>query len=348
MNYSSSGLKILVSCALILISLKISAQDPVFSQFYNSAVYLNPALVGEEENVFFNFAHRSQWRNLQFPYSTEQVSLIVPYFKDKHNRPEGHLGGLGFSFYNDRAGESNNLKSYGGNVNFAYNLHFSGKTTNRLTFAMQAGFISKRTDKDKLEWGEQYNPFIGFDNTIVPADLDQIQDRTFLDIGAGAFWRYYASNENALIKSIYAGYVSNHLNHPDESILEGEENRLPVLHKLHGGVIVSLSEKTAISGNVLSQFQDMENETNFGAFLSYLLPVNTSGQLSGLLTRVGTWYRFDDSFIASIEFQTNHLQFGFSYDWNSTSLRYNHRGTGSYEFSMGYRFYKPAAPKIRY
>jgi hypothetical protein len=49
-----------------------------------------------------------------------------------------------------------------------------------------------------------------------------------------------------------------------------------------------------------------------------------------------------------MEFLTNNLQFGFSYDWNITSLRYNNRGAGSFEISMGYRFYKPAAPKVRY
>ncbi|MCK5705623.1 MAG: type IX secretion system membrane protein PorP/SprF, partial [Cyclobacteriaceae bacterium] len=65
-------------------------------------------------------------------------------------------------------------------------------------------------------------------------------------------------------------------------------------------------------------------------------------------TRVGAWYRVQDSFIASIEFLSNNLQFGFSYDWNVTSLRYNNRGAGSFEISMGYRFFKPAAPKIRY
>lgn len=326
----------------------LMAQDPVFSQFYNSPIYLNPALIGEEENLFINFAHRSQWGSLEYPYTTSQVSLVMPYFKDKHIKPEGHVGGIGVSFYGDEAGQGSNLKTYGGNVSFAYNLHLSNKTENKITFAIQTGFIHKNVDKNKLEWGEQYNPFIGFDNTIIPAELDLIQNKTFLDITAGAFWRYFANTDQKVIQSIYAGFTAAHLNHPDESVLDGDLNRLPVLYKLHGGMIFALSEKANISANFLSQIQDNVNQTNIGSFLSYKLPFDTRGQMSNLVARVGAWYRVQDSMIANIDFLTNNLQFGFSYDWNVTSLRYNNRGTGSFEISMGYRFYQPAAPKVRY
>ena len=332
----------------ILSVVNSNAQDPVFSQFYNSPLYLNPALIGEEENMYVNFAHRSQWGSLDFPYTTSQISLIIPYFKDKHAKPEGHVGGIGVSFYGDEAGQGSNLKTYGGNASFAYNLHLSSKSVNRITFAMQLGFIHKNIDRERLEWGEQYNPFIGFDNTVVPAELNLIQNRTFLDITAGAFWRYFADEEYKRVQSIYAGFSAGHLNNPDESVLDGSSNHLPVLYKVHGGMIFGLGDKAYISANFLSQLQDQVNQTNVGSFLSYKLPFDTRGQMSNLVTRVGAWYRVQDSFIASIEFLTNNLQFGFSYDWNVTSLRYNNRGAGSFEISMGYRFYKPAPPKVRY
>lgn len=326
----------------------MNAQDPVFSQFYNSAVYLNPALIGEEQNMYLNFAHRSQWGSLNFPYTTSQVSLIVPYFKDKHKKPEGHVGGVGVSFYGDEAGQGSNLRTYGGNASFAYNLNLSERTVNRITFGMQLGFIHKNIDVSKLEWGEQYNPFIGFDNTIIPVDLNLIQNRTFFDVTAGVFWRYFASSDLSNIRSVYAGFSAGHLNHPDESIIEGNSNRLPVLYKTHGGVVFALSEKASISANYLSMLQDQVNQTNIGSFLSYKLPFDTRGQMNNLITRIGAWYRIQDSFIASVEFISNNLQFGFSYDWNVTSLRFNNRGAGSFEISMGYRFFKPAAPKVRY
>ncbi len=332
-------------------SLKISeshAQDPVFSQFYNSPVYLNPALIGEEEFLYLNFAYRNQWKSLNNPYSTYQASLIKPFYKDKHKKPQSHFGGMGLSFYGDKAGVYDNFKTYGGNASFAYNIPLSTKNVNRLTFALQAGFIHKSVDRTNLTWGEQFNPYIGWDNTVIPSDLSNIQSKTFLDINAGALWRYYAKDKNNLVQSLYAGYSVSHLNHPDESVLADLEYRLPLLHKWHAGIVFGLSDKAFISANVLSMIQDKVNQTNFGAFLSYKLPFNTHGQLDNLLTRIGGWYRVQDAAIASIEFLTNNFLVGFSYDWNVTSLRYNNRGTGAFEIALGYRFYQPAAPKVRY
>ncbi len=324
------------------------AQDPVFSQFYNSPVYLNPALVGEEDFMMFNFAHRAQWRSLHFPYTTSQASLIVPYYGDKHRKEDTHLGGVGVSFYADQAGEGRNLQSYGGNASFAYNVKLSNDFVSRISFAIQMGFIHKRIDKGDLQWGEQYNPFIGFDNTVTPVDLSKIENTTVLDIGAGAFYRYHARDDFRKIRSAYAGIAAGHLNHPDESVLQGNTNRLPVLYKFHGGVVYALGEKTSLSANAITLLQDQVNQTNIGSFLSYNMPIATSGQLSNFIARIGAWYRLQDSFIASFEVLTNNIHVGFSYDWNVTSLRYDNRGTGSYEITTSYRFYQPAAPKVRY
>ncbi len=326
----------------------VRGQDPVFSQFYQSPLYLNPALVGEEEFAVFNFAHRSQWGSLNYPYTTTQASMIIPFFENKHAKPEGHLGGVGVSFYGDKAGVYDNFKSYGGNVSFAYNVDMSKQNVNRLTFSLQSGFIRKKVDKENLTWGEQYDPFVGWDRTIIPSDIDKIDSRTFLDITAGAFWRYYASDDAKTIHSIYAGFVAAHLNHPDESVIADQENRLPVLYKLHGGIIFKVNEKSFFSVNYLSQQQDEVNQTNFGLFYSRMLPFETRGHLNNLVARIGAWHRVQDSFIGSFGLSTDQLQLGFSYDWNVTSLRYNNRGTGSYEITMAYRFFQPAPPKVRY
>jgi type IX secretion system PorP/SprF family membrane protein len=309
---------------------------------------LNPALIGDYEDVTMSISYRSQYRSLVFPYNTSQVSFIAPFYKNKHRRPEGHIGGLGASVYTDEAGEGKNFKSTGANVSFGYNLQLATDNINRFTFALQTGIINKRINTDVLEWGEQYNDLIGFDPNVVPADVELIRNSTVLDITAGVFWRYYSSVDSRKIRSAYAGLSTSHLNHPDQSVLEGQKDNLPLLHKLHGGVVFALSEKFTLSGNLLSQIQDKENQTNFGAFAAYKLPVNSTGILTNMVTRVGTWYRWKDSFIASVEFLTDNLQFGFSYDWNVTSLKYNNRGTGAYEFTMGYKFFKPAPPKILY
>ncbi len=340
--------RLIAGITFLLISLHVKAQDPVFSQFYNAPLYLNPALIGDYEDFFANVSHRSQYRSLIFPYTTSQFSFMAPLYRDKHLRPEGHLGGVGISVYNDEAGEGKNFQSTGANASFAYNVQLATDNINRFTFALQAGMINRRINTSVLEWGEQYSDLLGFDPNVVPADIDLIQNSTSLDITAGVLWRYYSSVDSRSIRSMYAGFATAHLNHPDQSVLEGQKDNLPLLYKLHGGVVFALSEKFTLSYNFLSQLQDLENQTNFGAFGAYKMPVNTSGILTNLVTRAGAWYRWKDSFIASVEFLTDNLQFGFSYDWNVTSLKYNNRGTGAYEFTLGYKFFQPAPPKILY
>ena len=80
------------------------------------------------------------------------------------------------------------------------------------------------------------------------------------------------------MQSVYAGFVAAHLNNPDESVLVDQKNRLPVLYRLHGGIIFSVSPKTYISFNYLSQQQDKVNQTNFGSFVSHKLPFTTKGK----------------------------------------------------------------------
>ena len=102
MKIFKAGLILLI---LFFCTKPIYAQDPVFSQFYNAKVYLNPALMGDEEDFSAQLSHRSQWRSLVFPYNTTQFSFMAPLYRDKHLRPEGHIGGLGFSAFSDEAGE---------------------------------------------------------------------------------------------------------------------------------------------------------------------------------------------------------------------------------------------------
>lgn len=333
---------------VVFCSVALHAQDPVFSQFYNAKLYLNPALIGDEEDITAQISYRSQWRSLIFPYNTTQVSLMSPIYRDKHQRPEGHIGGWGISVFNDEAGEGENIKTTGANANFAYNLQFEKDNTNRLTFALQAGFINRRNNVDAYRWGEQYNAIFGFDPDYVPADNELIRNTTVLDISAGAFWRYYSAVDTRKIRSVYAGFMTAHLNHPEQSVVVDQEDRLPLLHKLHGGIVFAASSKVTFSGNFITLFQNKENQTNLGAFAAYNLPVVAPGAFRNLVTRAGAWHRINDSFIASLEFLTDNLHLGFSYDWNVNSLKYRNNGAGAYELSLGYKFYKPAPPKILY
>ena len=325
------------------------AQDAVFSQFFNTTLYLNPALAGIEDDFIVNMNHRTQWKSLQFPYTTSQVSLIMPYYSSKHSKPFGHVGGIGISVYNDIAGENKSFRTVGANATAAYNLPFDRDFVNQITFGLQIGMINKTIDTSKLQWGEQYSPFVGFDSSITASEVGNFQNRTFIDVNSGLFWWYNPiNNTDKLINSVNSGISIAHLNNPNESVLSAEKSHLPLLYKYHGSVIFNLANNTTISANVLIAYQNSTAQQNIGSYLSYKVNNFSEGYFKETIIRFGAWARINDSVIMLTEMETSAFKFAFSYDLNTSSLRYNNRGIGTYEIHIGLKFTQYAHPKSRY
>lgn len=336
-------------CLVVCFSRRAEAQDAVFSQFFNTTLYLNPALAGIEDDFTVNMNYRSQWKTLQFPYTTSQVSLIMPYYSSKHAKPFGHWGGTGLSVYNDISGENKSFKTTGANASAAYNLPLDHNFVNQITFGLQIGLINKRVDTNNLQWGEQYNPFVGFDSSIAPSEVGNFQNRTFVDINSGIFWWYNPiDHEGRLIKSINSGLSVAHMNNPNESVLASRQSRLPLLYKYHGGVVFNISRNATVSANLLVAFQNNTSQENIGSYLSYKINGLPGNNMKETILRLGAWARVNDSFIFLTEMETRVFKFAYSYDLNSSSLRYNSRSIGTSEIHLGLKFTQHAQPKSRY
>ena len=66
-------LNIIVLFGLIL-SFEINAQEPVFAQFHNNPIYLNPALAGEYR-FRTSFNNNNQWINIPGQFNTQFFSV---------------------------------------------------------------------------------------------------------------------------------------------------------------------------------------------------------------------------------------------------------------------------------
>lgn len=329
--------------------LSVNGQDAVFSQFYNSTIYLNPALAGIEDDLMVTANYREQWRALEHPYTTNQFSLIIPYHQNKHAKPFGHIGGLGLSLYSDVAGEYNNFKVTGVNGNFAYNLALDQNFVNVISFGLQTGLVQKRIDFTNLNWGAQYNGINGFNDSVEQAEVPDLRNTSFLDVGSGIFWWYNPlPKEGNRLVSINSGLSIGHMNNPNESMLDYEVHRLPLLYKYHGGVVVSLANHLTASLNTLIAFQNLTTQYNVGTYLTYRFFAYESALFAESFVRIGGWYRVKDAAILLTEFETTKFKLGFSYDWNTSSLRYSNRGIGTYELFFGLKFTQHAPPKSRY
>ncbi len=318
-----------------------NAQDGHFSQYFASSLYLNPALVGAENFMTFRSNYRTQWRRVTLPYVTSQVSIILPVTTNVPGMPPRHEGGVGFSFYNDRAGDGN-FKTLGMYASGAYTLQLSTRENhNILVFGLQGGVLQKQLDFTNLEWGAQYNPYLGFDPTMDPGEFT-IQPTTINpDFNAGVLWFYNSEREFGQGKhniSAHSGIAISHLIPVNESLFDGQSQYLPVLVKYHGSIEFQLTNRIHLNGAMLAQMQNGGYEVNVGAYLNVDVTGNVyNPSLAHLNLITGLWYRYRDANIIMAGIENYFYTLGFSYDMNTSQLRTSSRGRGAFEISLAIR-----------
>lgn len=325
--------KIIYILTLNVLSIVVAyGQDPVFSQFYTSSLYLNPALAGLEKDVVLGMNYRSQWTGVNLPFRTFQASVIHPFIQ--HGVRSKHLGGFGATLFSDEAGPNREVVSQGFSVASSYNFHLNRNGNHLIAAALQFGVLQRQLNMDKLQWSSQYSSALGYDASLPGETL--ISERvTSPVINAGLMWRLVVDKRFEPMKMFYNGFAVANLNRPKGFFLDEREDA-PVLYKVHGGYLHGFSNGLELSPNYLIQYQQTA-QINIGGYAAYSLPAVTSKSITDLKLSLGFWYRIDDSFIATMGVSTSKWNMGFSYDANSSSLGRSFQGANAFEFSFAYR-----------
>ena len=323
-----------ISLYLCFFSLIFSsmAQDAVFSQYYSSSLYLNPALAAAEPSTSLSVNSRVQWKSVVTPYTTNQASLIVPFYRSSNK--ETNLGGIGISVFQNKAGEIG-LTSTGVNLTGAFVLPLNEK--NHILTGVQVGFMQKTIDFSKGQWGAQFDPINGFNSTIASGEYNFVSSHTYPDVSFGAvYYNNPRRNIREQGKSFYLGYSAYHFNKPNESVIAGQSSALPVLNKFIAGGEYSINDSWNISPNVLVAIQNTSMQINLGVYGTYSFgSLEANGMIPSSLI-AGVWYRVKDSYIGSVGIGSKFYTIGFSYDMNSSTLRQSSsaKGAGAYEISL--------------
>ncbi len=291
----------------------VSAQDVVFSQFYASPSVLNPAFAGNTYSPFLTLNYRNQWSsifNAYVTYSASYSQLIEPL-----------NSGIGITILADRAGDGI-YRSTGFNVQYSYRVNI--KDDIFLKGGVQAGSIQVALDWDKLIFLDELDPVSGPVNETQEERPEQLTNTKF-DASAGLL--IYG-------RRFYAGFSLHHLNTPDLSLLDSEDDLtagLPMRFTLHGGAEINLTNQNNIqkfeafvSPNILYTKQGEFNQVNVGAYFG-IGPVN-----------LGAWFRHTfgnaDAAIFSLGYGAGVFKLGYSYDWTVSEL--SAQSNGSHEVSL--------------
>lgn len=317
--------KILLLVLFTSILLSASAQDHMFSQFFNAPVYLNPALTGQfEGDLRMNMIYRNQWTSIGgggFNYLSASIDYKVPQFG----------GGIGLMFNRSSEGTAylnkNNLAA-----TYSYSV---GSDDFILSFGLQAGITNRTIDFSKLIFNDQIDDRLGFiAGSTTAADKPSFDNRFYFDSGAGI---------NLVAGNLMVGAAMQHLNHPDESFT-GDKALLPIRTTAHVSYMLSVThddnidddQKSYVIPSVVFYKQASTQTMDFGM------------QYKHRSVNAGVWYRTSGvsgpgAFGVSLIFDLfiNHdggekVRMGVSHEASTSRLNYSST-SGTTEGSIGYQ-----------
>lgn len=130
--------KFLLSAAFILVMCSFSeAQvDPLYAQYLNNPLLINPAYSGLNNNLNIGVSYRKQWAGFEGSPTTYNINGHTSLFDNRM--------GLGLIVLKDNVGINSNTEVHG---TYAYRLDLDQKY---LSFGLQAGFISFKGNNSEL------------------------------------------------------------------------------------------------------------------------------------------------------------------------------------------------------
>lgn len=306
-------MKRLLIALLGLVPYCSQAQDPFFTQAFNSPLSLNPATVGNAEMDFrFTLSYKRHWVNV--PSAMQYAAIGVDrYIKDLH-------GGVGLLLTNSREGYLNKSQLAG---IYSYMLCLP---ESRLHLGLQAGIANRSVNYDKLYFSDQ------IDNTgIIPggvsgADRPVNNNKYYPDFGAG--FLYYFRDK------LMIGGGAHHINQPDVSLTSNSISKLPARWFGYARYKYDLDEAgdRYLLPSIIYYKQQQSNSVSFGC------------EYKDARIGIGAWYRSNvnfqnsDAFAVTISLDlfdrryddVNRARMAFSYDATTGKLGFS-RSAGSAE-----------------
>lgn len=310
---------------LLLIVSSCYGQDIHFSQFGKSPLNLNPAYSGFFEGDYrFSGIHRNQWKSVTVPFKTFSGSFDM---KQNLAIKENSWMGAGMVLNSDKAGDAGfGITQAGINLSFVSAIGSSAK--HFASFGIQPSFTQQSLNYSRLTFDNQFDGDV-FNPAIAPAENFSNDRFIYFDLSAGVTYLYKPSGQF----QIGAGFSIHHLLKPSYSFYKNSDAVLPVKTSFDIHSSLGLTEKMYFLPSVLFSRQDQFRETVPGANFKFVMnekPGRRINLYAGLFVRTG------DAIIPVIGLDYNELNFGISYDVNTSDLKRASNSRGGYEIALTY------------
>ena len=311
--------KILPFAILLLLvgNSRLSAQvDAHFTQYYAYPLWLNPAFTGVIDGSYrITGNYRKQWPTTTGAFSSQGLTGDVSLPKNF---------GMGLTIFNQKTGDGG-YQYTTGYLSLSYQVHLTQYKV--LSAGFQVGLLNRRVDASKLQFGNQFNPSMGYDPTLPSNEIFASQSATSTDGSVGLL--YFDGDPNKKVNP----FIGVSLYHPSEPanrfISNTENNRVPARFSVHGGVRVKMSNQVDLIPNAVYFSQGSASEIAGGMAVNLKIDGDKD-----LIT--GVMYRLNDAVAPNIGLHINGLTIGFSYDINTSQLKTASSINGGYELSISF------------
>ncbi len=307
-----------VALCIILLSIIIpgfSQQQPEYSMYIFSGLYLSPAYAGSHDVLSTTAIYRAQW--LKMPGSPQTASIAV------HSPLTNNHIALGMIYTYDQIGPT---KTNSLDVDFAYRIKVGKRKELNLSFGISAGF-------------ENYNASLSNIATTQPNDPSftaNSQNRWLPNVGFG----FYAYSQKFFVGASVPHILSNRLN-SDASLFATSTNiaRQYQTILITGGYAIDIGSKVKFIPSALIKYIPVSTSPTFDFTANFIL-------ISRIW--VGLGYRLNDAYIFTAAVNaTKQLRIGYSYDLTVSPL--NHFTSGTHEvmvsFDAGFKKGKMVKPE---
>lgn len=291
-----------------------NAQDPQFSQFYASPIYLNPALTGSIKCPRITLNYRNQWPALGSTY--------VTYIASYDQFVKSLEGSLGAYVYQDIQGDGAITST---NISGIYNYTFTLDRRSNINIAFQATYIQKRLNWDFI-FPDMIHPLYGPIYPTAEVNVPTTESKGHFDFSTGFIYSR---------RSFFGGVAIHHITQPTESFRNNDDAVLPRKYTLHAGFNIPLSGRgikkgdLLLSPNILFQQQRDFQQMNWGLYLS------RKGIVGGIWFRQNLTFHYD-SFIMLLGYLKEKYKIAYSYDLTISALKNQTLGAHEISFSMNF------------
>jgi type IX secretion system PorP/SprF family membrane protein len=320
------GVKILILVTMLFATMFVKAQDIHFSQFNAAPLLLNPAFTGVN-GCDYRFAanYRTQWGGIA-PFRTVAASYDMAIAKKK-TKSKGNFGGVGISFFSDRAGDLA-LSTNQVNISASYTMMLNKKGSQSITAGLYGGMGNRSIDVSKAQFDSQFGAG-GFDANRPTMENLSTNSIWYADAGAGLLWNYNVNKKS----NVYLGLATWHVSQPNLSFFKDVNEELFIKITMHGGAHFKIANQFYMLPGFMYLKQGPHSQLNVGTLVRWGKSLTPRDNTS---VYFGAWYRLKDAVIFATRVDFNGLSLGFSYDVNISKLTVATKGNGGPEVSLLY------------